>query len=351
MTGSLSLLKIEGLELEYSTRRGPIRAVQDANLTLEAGESLGIVGESGSGKTSLAISIMKVLPDNARITRGHIYLDGLDLVPLPESRMRSVRWRQDAMIFQAAMNSWNPVYTVGDQIVEVIQTHEPHVSRQQARERIAGLFHMVGLAPERMDHYPHEYSGGMKQRAVIAMALACNPRLVIADEPTTALDVIVQERILQEMDAIRRRLGMTMIYISHDVAVIAEVSDRVAVMYAGRIVELGRSSDVFKRPRHPYTGGLMASFPSLSGPKRDLVTIPGEPPNLLSPPSGCAFHPRCPYATEKCRLDTPRLEPVSGGSGTGHLVACWHPLSGQDVRADFEARAAAAAANAGGAGR
>ena len=345
----MPLLKIEGLDMHYTTRRGPIRAVVDANLALEPGESLGIVGESGSGKTSLAISVMKLLPDNARITRGHIYLDGLDLVPLPEHQMRRVRWRQVAMIFQAAMNSWNPVYTVGDQIVEVIQTHEPHVSRQQARERIAELFHMVGLAPERMDHYPHEYSGGMKQRAVIAMALACNPRLVIADEPTTALDVIVQERILQELDAIRRRLGMSMIYISHDVAVIAEVSDRVAVMYAGRIVEVGRAPEVFKRPRHPYTGGLMASFPSLTGPKRALVTIPGEPPNLLAPPSGCAFHPRCPYATERCRAEVPPLEAVAGDGG-GHQVACWHPLTGQDVRADFEARAAAAA-GAGGGGR
>jgi len=345
----LPLLKIEDLEMQYTTRRGPIRAVVDANLALEPGESLGIVGESGSGKTSLAISIMKLLPDNARIVRGHIYLDGQDLVPLPESRMRRVRWQQVSMIFQAAMNSWNPVYTVGDQIVEVIQTHDPKVSRQQARERIAELFHMVGLPPERMDHYPHEYSGGMKQRAVIAMALACQPRLVIADEPTTALDVIVQERILQQLDAIRRRLGMTMIYISHDVAVIAEVSDRVAVMYAGRIVEVGRAADIFKRPRHPYTGGLMASFPTLTGPKRTLVTIPGEPPNLLAPPSGCAFHPRCPYATERCRTEVPPLDAAPGDS-SGHRVACWHPLSGQDVRADFEAWAAAMA-SAGGAGR
>ncbi|MEW6045558.1 MAG: ABC transporter ATP-binding protein [Bacillota bacterium] len=344
----MPLLKIESLNMQYTTRRGPIRAVQDVDLTLEAGESLGIVGESGSGKTSLAVSIMKLLPDNARITGGHIYLDGSDLVTLSERQMRSVRWRKVAMIFQAAMNSWNPVYTVGDQIAEVIQTHEPHASRQQARERIAELFNLVGLAPDRMDHYPHEYSGGMKQRAVIAMSLACNPRLVIADEPTTALDVIVQEKILEELDAVRRRLGMTMIYISHDVAVIAEVSDRVAVMYAGRLVEVGRASDVFKRARHPYTGGLMASFPTLYGPKRELVTIPGEPPNLLSPPAGCPFHPRCPYATEECRAKMPPLE--AAGDGAGHIVACWHPLSGQDVRADFEARAAAASASQAGGG-
>lgn len=320
--------------MHYVTRRGRVPAVQDFTLSLQRGESLGIVGESGSGKTSVAISIIRLLPDNARIGGGHIYLDGTDLLALPESRMREIRWRRIAMIFQAAMNSWNPVYTVGDQIVEVIQTHEPRVSRQQARERIARLFHMVGLPPERMDRYPHEYSGGMKQRAVIAAALACDPELVIADEPTTALDVIVQERILQELDTIRRRLGMSMIYISHDVAVIAEVSDRVAVMYAGRLVEVGRAATVFKRPLHPYTGGLMASFPSLVGPKRELVTIPGEPPNLMALPEGCAFAPRCPYATPRCLQQTPPLE----AAGDGHFVACWHPLQGQDVRADFEAR-------------
>ncbi|WP_324715516.1 ABC transporter ATP-binding protein [Carboxydochorda subterranea] len=334
----MPLLDIQALQLRYTTRRGAIPAVQDVDVALERGESLGIVGESGSGKTSLAISITKMLPDNARITRGHIYLDGTDLVPLSESQMRTIRWRRVSMIFQAAMNSWNPVYTVGDQIVEVIQTHEPHVSRQQARERIAELFHLVGLAPDRMDHYPHEYSGGMKQRAVIAMALSCSPQLVIADEPTTALDVIVQEKILQELDAIRRRLHMTMIYISHDVAVIAEVSDRVAVMYAGRIVELGKASDVFKRPKHPYTAGLMAAFPSIAGAKRDLVTIPGEPPNFLDLPRGCAFHPRCPYATEQCRAEVPPL----ARAGDDHLAACWHPVAGQDVRADFAARATAA---------
>lgn len=336
MNVRLPILDIQELNLHYGTRRGPIPAVQDVDLALERGESLGIVGESGSGKTSLAIAIMRMLPDNARITGGHVFLDGIDLIPLPENRMRAVRWRRISMVFQAAMNSWNPVYTVGDQIVEVIQAHEPHVSRHEARERIAKLFQMVGLAPDRMDHFAHEYSGGMKQRAVIAMALACEPQLVTADEPTTALDVIVQEKILQELDAIRRSLGMSMIYISHDVAVIAEVSDRVAVMYAGRIVEVGKAAEVFKRPRHPYTAGLMASFPSIRGARQELVTIPGEPPNFLDLPSGCAFHPRCPYATDECRAESPPPQ----DAGRDHRVACWHPVTAADVRADYEAKSA-----------
>ena len=341
----MALLRVESLSVEYRTRRGTVRAVAEVSFSLARGESLGIVGESGCGKSSLAAAILKVLPDNARIAGGHVYLDGVDLVPLSETRMRPLRWRRVAMVFQAAMNAWNPVYTVGDQIVEAIQTHEPHVTRQQARERIAELFAMVGLPPDCMDQYPHQYSGGMRQRAAIAMALAGRPELLIADEPTTALDVIVQERIWREMDALRRRLGAALLYISHDVAVIAQVSDWVGVMYAGRLVELGRTADVLRHPRHPYTAGLVASLPTVTGPKQELVSIPGEPPNLLAPPPGCAFHPRCPYAGDRCRWEVPPLAPVEGGQ---RRVACWYPLSGQDVRADFAAWAARARGAAGG---
>ena len=340
----MALLQVQGLSVQYRTRRGTVRAVTDVSFSVSRGESLGMVGESGCGKSSLAAAILKLLPENARITGGHVYLDGVDLVPLPEARMRQLRWRRVAMVFQAAMNSWNPVYTVGDQIVETIQAHEPHVTRQQARERVAELFAMVGLPPDRMDQYPHQYSGGMRQRAAIAMALAGRPQLLVADEPTNALDVIVQERIWREMEALRRRSGTAVIYISHDVAVVAQVSDRVGVMYAGRLVELGRTADVLRHPRHPYTAGLLASLPTVTGPKQELVTIPGEPPDLLSPPPGCAFHPRCPYAGDRCRSETPPLTPVDGGP---RRVACWYPLSGQDVRADFAARWAVARGAAG----
>ncbi|HEY8531558.1 MAG TPA: ABC transporter ATP-binding protein [Limnochorda sp.] len=316
------LLALDGLTVHYETRRGALPAVAGVSLELEPGAALGLVGESGSGKTSLAMAILKLLPDNARIVRGEIRFQGRDLVPLPEEQMRGVRWRGISMIFQAAMNAWNPVYTVGQQIVEAIQTHEPRVSDAEARARVAELFEMVGLDRSRMDQYPHQYSGGMKQRAVIAMALASRPQLVLADEPTTALDVIVQDRILKELDAIRRKLGMAMIYISHDIAVIAEVSERVGVMYAGRLVELGPGEKVFHRPIHPYTDGLMKAFPSIRGPRRALQAIPGDPPNLLNLPPGCPFHPRCPLAVDRCRVEAPALVAYE----PDHRAACWRPL-------------------------
>lgn len=323
----MALLSVENLSMHYRTRRGAVRAVDGVTFRLKRGESLGIVGESGSGKSSIASSILRLLPENASIVGGSVHFDGVELTALPESEMQKVRWKGIAMIFQAAMNALNPVYKVGDQIVEAIQHHEPHVPTGEARERVARLFDLVGLAPERMDHYPHEYSGGMKQRAIIAMALACNPKLIIADEPTTALDVIVQDRILRRMDEIRKELEMSMIYISHDIAVIAEVSDHVGVMYAGQLVELGPAETLFKSPVHPYTAALMASFPSIDGEKRSLATIQGEPPDLLDPPPGCRFHPRCPFATERCKVEPPRYEEHL----PGHFAACWHPLqAGRD---------------------
>jgi len=228
------------------------------------------------------------------------------------------------MIFQAAMNSLNPVYRVGDQIIEAIQTHFP-ITYQEARKRVAELFNLVGLAPELMDRYPHEYSGGMKQRAVIAMALACSPKLVIADEPTTALDVIVQDRILRRIDEVRKELNMAMMYISHDIAVIAEVSQRIGVMYAGNLVEFADTVTIFKNPAHPYTIALMSAFPSIKGEKRKLQGLPGEPPDLLRPPSGCRFHPRCPYVTAVCTDSLPEYREIH----PHHYVACWHPQVGR----------------------
>jgi peptide/nickel transport system ATP-binding protein len=317
-----TILEVKDLTMHYKIREGEVNAVDNVTFSLKKGEALGLVGESGCGKTSIAITLLKLLPENAEIKSGHIYLDNIDLIKLSEEEMRFIRWDRISMVFQASMNSLNPVYKVSDQIIEAMETHNLVKSEAKSMESIANLFRLVGLDPKMMDQYPHEYSGGMRQRAVIAMALACKPEIIIADEPTTALDVIVQDKLLREMAALQKRFGMSMIYISHDIAVIAEVSDRIGIMYAGRLVELAKAIEIFKKPLHPYTHGLMSAFPSIVGPKRQLTTIPGEIPNLVDPPSGCRFHPRCSFATNVCKQKNPEFEKI----GTNHLVACWHPM-------------------------
>ena len=314
-----TVLAVDNLTMHYVTRAGVVRAVDGVSFSVERGQSLGLVGESGCGKSSIAMTLLKLLPDNARLVSGSISLSGVDLVPLDEEQMRAYRWDRISMVFQAAMNSLDPVYRVGDQIIEALEAHYG-TAHQNAVERVRELFDLVSLDPSFIFRYPHEYSGGMRQRAVIAMALACEPDLMIADEPTTALDVIVQDRILREMRNIQRSLDMSMIYISHDMAVIAEVSDVVGVMYAGKLVEFGPTADVYARPIHPYTRSLMSAFPSVRGEKHDLATLPGEPPDLLNPPSGCRFHPRCAYATDDCRTSAPPI--VRRGA---HWAACWNP--------------------------
>jgi peptide/nickel transport system ATP-binding protein len=318
------VLKVEDLTMHYTTRAGEVSAVNDVSFSLKRGQAMGLVGESGCGKTSIAFSLLRLLPENAIIKSGKIFLNGTDLVPLKENEMRDIRWRHISMVFQAAMNALNPVYKVGDQIVEAMETHGQVDTISGAREHVASLFSLVGLDPKLMDQYPHEYSGGMRQRAVIAMALACSPDLIIADEPTTALDVIVQDALLREMIELQKKLNMSMIYISHDVAVIAEVTERVGVMYAGRMAEFGTAEEIFRHPLHPYTYGLMSAFPSIVGPKRELTTLPGEPPDLISPPTGCRFHPRCPFATEICSQEVPEFRDL----GVDHFAACWHPMEG-----------------------
>ena len=320
----MPLLDVKNLTMHYTTKMGDVHAVDDVSFAVEPGEAIGLVGESGCGKTSIALTLLRLLPDNAKFLGGSVLFEGVDIVRIPEEEMRKIRWRWISMIFQAAMNSLNPVYRVGDQIIEAIQTHFP-IDYQAARRRVAELFDLVGLAPELMDRYPHEYSGGMKQRAVIAMALACAPKLVIADEPTTALDVIVQDRILRRIDEVRKELNMAMLYISHDIAVIAEVSQRIGVMYAGNLVEFADTVRIFKNPAHPYTIALMSAFPSIKGEKRKLQGLPGEPPDLLRPPSGCRFHPRCPYATAVCTESPPEYREIQ----PQHYVACWHPHLGR----------------------
>ena len=316
------VLAVDDLRMHYTTRAGVVRAVDGVSFSVGRGQSLGLVGESGCGKSSIAMTLLKLLPDNARLVSGSISLNGVDLAPLGEEEMRAHRWDRISMVFQAAMNSLDPVYKVGDQIIEALEAHSATADRD-GMERVRELFDLVSLDPSFILRYPHEYSGGMRQRAIIAMALACEPDIMIADEPTTALDVIVQDRILREMLRIQRSLDMSMIYISHDMAVIAEVCDVVGVMYAGKIVEFGPTAEVYARPIHPYTRALMSAFPSVRGEKHDLATLPGEPPDLLDPPAGCRFNPRCEYATDECRTSEP---PVV--QRDGHWAVCWNPPGG-----------------------
>jgi peptide/nickel transport system ATP-binding protein len=316
-----ALLEVDRLIMHYKIKAGEVSAVEDVSFTVHEGEAVGLVGESGCGKTSIALSLLRLLPSNAEFISGEIRLNGEDLLWLSPEEMRQRRWKEIAMVFQGAMNSWNPVYRVGDQIRETLDTHYRGVmDYDEQRAHMEKLFTAVGLPPTMLDRYPHEFSGGMRQRAVIAMALACSPQLIIADEPTTALDVIVQDQILKELKRIQAELGMSIIYISHDIAVIAEVTDSLGVMYAGKLVEYGKTAEIFARPKHPYAYLLLRSTPSITGPRRQLAPLQGEPPDLFRPPPACRFHPRCPFATEICSREEPPLEDIGGG----HKVACWH---------------------------
>lgn len=316
------VLEVKNLVMNYEIKGGGmVSAVEDVSFTLQKGQSLGLVGESGCGKTSVALTVMRLLGANARVLGGEVILDGTNILELSDEEMRQRRWTDISMVFQGAMNSWNPVYTVGEQIREAIDLHwDPKPTAAEARAKIVELFELVGVDPEMIDRYPHEFSGGMKQRAVIAMALSCDPKVIVADEPTTALDVIVQEQILEELKKIQRDFDMSIIYISHDIAVIAEITDAMGVMYAGKLVEMGPTKDIFANPRHPYTHLILSSTPSITGDRRSLAPLEGEPPNLLDPPSGCRFHPRCPYATEICGQQEPEMTLI----GKGHTIACWN---------------------------
>ncbi|MFP3255567.1 MAG: ABC transporter ATP-binding protein [Thermoplasmata archaeon] len=321
------LLSVQDLTIHYKVASGWVRAVENVSIDVDSKETLGLVGESGSGKTTLAYAITQLLPKNAYVKGGKIIYQGKDLLKLSmkddgtldifNEEIRKIRWKDISMIFQAALNAFNPVYKVGDQIIEAIMAHKD-IEYEDARKEVERLYEFVGIPKDRIDNYPHEYSGGMKQRAMIAMALALSPRLVLADEPTTALDVITQDRILLEIQNLQKETGISMILITHDVSVVAEVSNKVAVMYAGKIVEKGSTVEVFKHYAHPYTEGLMASFPTIVGEKRRLASIPGSPPDLVNPPKGCRFHPRCPYAKDICMEQEPPLIEIS----PGHFTAC-----------------------------
>jgi len=313
------LLEVEDLKMYYEILgKGLVRAVDGVFLSLDKGETIGIVGESGCGKSSLAITIMRILPINARIYGGRILLDGMDILKMDlEKFRREIRWKRISMVFQGAMNALNPVMKVGDQIAEAIMIHRK-VSKRRAMRRVKELLEMVGIDPSRANNYPFEFSGGMRQRAMIAMALALNPDIVIADEPTTALDVIVQAQILKLIKDIQRKLKLSVILISHDISMVSELSNKIAVMYAGQIVEYGDIVEVFTNPLHPYTKALLSSVPSIRGRRRKLQSISGTPPNLLNPPSGCRFHPRCPFKVDLCMKEEPELIAAS----PNHFVKC-----------------------------
>ncbi|TMI34534.1 ABC transporter ATP-binding protein [Candidatus Bathyarchaeota archaeon] len=303
----MPVLQVQGLTTHYRTMRGWVKAAENVSFDVAEGEALGIAGESGCGKSTVALSLLKILPQGGVIRKGKILFEGRDLVPLSEEEMRKIRWKGISIVFQGAMNALNPVIKVGEQIAEAIKTHEKDVSGSDVKDRVAKLLETVGIEPSRADNYPHEYSGGMRQRALIAMALAVNPTLLIGDEPGTALDVIVAAQTLKLLKELKDKLGLSMILISHDLSIIAETCEKVAIMYAGKIVEYGDAVSVFKNPLHPYTQGLIKAFPSIKGPKVRLTSIPGQPPDLLNPPSACRFHPRCPYIMDVCKIEEPLL--------------------------------------------
>jgi peptide/nickel transport system ATP-binding protein len=324
----VALLQIEDLRTEIQLKNGIVHAVDGVTLHVDEGETLGIVGESGCGKTMTALSIMDLLPNGGRIAGGSIKLAGREITGLTPPEIRKIRGDEIGMIFQDPLSSLNPTHTVGQQIAEVVQLHR-NVSKAEARERAIEVLDLVGMprAQERVEEYPHQFSGGMRQRVMIAMALANDPKLLIADEPTTALDVTIQKQILELIDGLRQRLGMAVIMVTHDLGVIAGRADRVAVMYAGKVVETTDTPALYANPRHPYTEALFHALPEKSAETRErLYSIPGAPPDLVNPPAGCRFAPRCRYATDRCRTEPP----VLAGETTAHVYRCFFPVGVQE---------------------
>lgn len=302
----MEILNVKDLKTYFKIGGKELKAVDGVSFSLNQGEALGLVGESGCGKTTTALSIMKLLPQNGRIAQGEIIFCGEDLVKKSDIEIRKIRWKDISIIFQGAMNALNPVITVGEQIKEAILLHE-QIDEDEARRRVKDLFEMVEIDSRRVRQYPHEFSGGMRQRVMIAMALACRPKIVIGDEPTTALDVMVQSQIFDLISKLRDELNMSMILITHDLSVLADTCDKAAVMYGGKILEWGRVEELYESPMNPYTRLLLSSFPDITKEKKMPSSIQGTPPNLINPPKGCRFHPRCPYALEICGKKEPRI--------------------------------------------
>ena len=311
------VMNIRDLCVDYVTDEGPVRAIDHLDLTLKPGEVLGIAGESGSGKTTLAKAIMRILPPPAVITGGEILFKGRDILGMDDEALRKMRWREISMVFQSAMDALNPVISVGEQIVDTLLAHDAG-SAEWARGRAGKLLDLVGIPRDRLDSFAHQLSGGMRQRVGIALALAMRPSIVILDEPTTALDVIVEREILERIRGLQRELGFAVVFITHDLARMLQVSDRVAIFYAARLAEVGPADELRKAPRHPYTDGLLRAFPSVKPGGPDPVSIPGQPASLRSPPTGCRFHPRCPRAIDVCRTKQPGPIEI----GPGHIAAC-----------------------------
>ena len=321
------MLAVEDFSVVYRTPAGDVRAVNRVNLALRAGEVVGLAGESGSGKSTLAYAACRLLRPPALITGGSVRYQGrrsaspVDMVQLSRKDLRRLRWREIAIVFQSAMNALNPVLNVRDQLLDVMHAHL-RLSAGEAREKAAELLDLVGIPRSRLRSYPHELSGGMRQRVMIAMALAADPEIVIMDEPTTALDVVVQRDILAQIVELKDRLGFSILFITHDLSLLLELADRIAVMYAGQLMELGTAAEIHREPAHPYTKGLLNSFPSLHGPRRDLAGIPGSPPDLRRPPPGCPFLPRCTHGTDACTDVDMTLKPVASSADPEHVTAC-----------------------------
>lgn len=323
MNNKSTLLKIKNLETRFYTEDGVVHAVNGISYDMEESEILGVVGESGCGKSVHALSIMRLIPDPpGKIENGEIFLNDRNLLTISDNEMRQIRGSHIAMVFQDPMTSLNPVYTVGDQISEALLLHQG-MDKKEARDRSAELLSLVGIpdASKRLDDYPHQFSGGMRQRAMIAMALSCNPSLLIADEPTTALDVTIQAQIVELVRRLQENIGMAIMWITHDLGIVAELAEKINVMYAGYIIERGLVHDIYKQTRHPYTLGLLGSLPRLDAePGTKLVSIPGLPPDLIALPKGCPFYARCTFREDQCFEEMPVLEPAGGYE---HKVACW----------------------------
>jgi len=319
------VLEVRNLSVEYGSGPGAVRAVEKVSLSLRRGEVLGIAGESGSGKSTLAFAMNRLLRPPGFITGGSVRYRAksgqeVDILDMTGEELRTFRWAELAMVFQSAMNALNPVLSIRAQLADTLRAHRGRMTRKEEHERIIELLRLVGISADRASAFPHELSGGMRQRAMIAIALALEPEIIVMDEPTTALDVVMQRQVLAVIMGLRKRLRFSVIFITHDLSLLLEMADRIAVMYAGRVVELGASSELYKRPRHPYSYGLLHSFPTIRGPRIELTGIGGWPPDLRSTPPGCSFHPRCLHAQDPCRSRVPVLAPPPGE--TARQVAC-----------------------------
>ena len=313
-----NVLEIKNLNVQFPIHIGTVRAVEDVSLNLRKGEVMGLVGESGCGKSTLGFSILRLLRPPGKIASGEINYHGRNICNMPQKELLDLRGRSISMIFQDPLTSLDPLYTIGDQFLETLRTHEKGIKKKNAQERAADMLKSLGISPDRLSEYPHQMSGGMRQRIMIGIGLILNPDLLIADEPTTALDVIVEAQFLDLLNELREKFDLTIMFISHNLGVVAQASDRITVMYGGRMAETGTAEDVFADPKHPYTQGLLASVPNIKLEQPELKAMPGAPPDLVNPPPGCVFHPRCPQVMDVCKQEVPKSFQTNG-----HMTACW----------------------------